>query len=70
MFNFMVISIFRNLFLSFVFSQGIRGQDGQGMRPQQEGEQGRPKQKNKTKIEGNPVEVQESGTTPPLPIVQ
>ena len=47
MFNFMVISIFRNLFLSFVFSQGIRGQDGQGMRPQQEGEQDRPKQKTK-----------------------
>ena len=63
MFIFWYISIFRNMFLSFVFSQGIRVRNLSSRGPQQETEQ----KKNKTKIEGNTDGVLRSGNTPPPP---
>lgn len=47
MFIFWYISIFRNLFLSFVFSQGIRVRNLSSRGPQQESEQKKIKQKSR-----------------------
>lgn len=62
MFIFWYISIFRNLFLSFVFSQGIRVRNLSSRGPQQEREQ--------KKIEGYTDEILRSEITLPLPLIQ